>query len=209
MKPAHLTTIWAVLSVFLVAYAVGVVAYTQGGAASTVKIPIIDLPLVIAGRGPAAVAGLIVCTVTLILSATVGWAYARQSKPFDKWYSRIPVVGLKDMVPGDVMSRFYQGLVLFVFLVPPIYAIVHFWRIMLGSRVVTTDPTPKPTAGVWDWSALTSLNDPARICALTTDDCKPSSTYFPGLEPVVLIVLCLIAAFVVGGQLLAIFRRPR
>ncbi len=208
MKPAHLTTIWTVLSVFLLAYAASVVAYTQGGATTTPKIPIIDLPLVIEGRAPAAVTGLVICTLVLILSAAVGWIYARQGKLFDRWYSRIPVVGLKDMTPGDRLSQIYQGVVLFVFLVPPIYAIVHFWRIMLDARVVTTDSTPKPTAGIWDWSALTSLNDPARICALTTGDCKPASTYFPGLEPVVLIVLGLVAAVVVGGQLLAIFRRP-
>lgn len=198
MSRANLTALWASLGLFLVYYAVNSYIRTQGGE------PILDAKLVVSGRTPAAVVGIVVCSVTLLLVALVGRRYARHPRSGHEWHRRLPVVGLKGLNTGSTDGQVYQAASLVVFLGLPLIALVHFWRVMLNSPVVSN--TTQLPLSLWDLGAfLAQPNNPAKIC---TDAGNPECvTYLPGLEPTLLLVVTLAAVAMVGWQLATIFRR--
>src|SRR5262249_3960926 len=80
----------------------------------------------------------------------------------------------------------------------PVLSLVHFWSLFISAHIVTTKTPPTPIASIWSWSALTSLDDPARICTRYNVEpqvsCEGNITLLPGLEPTVFAVLTTAAA---------------
>ena len=95
----------------------------------------------------------------------------------------------------------------------PAVALIHFWRLFNGAKVVTTDNPPKDVAGIWDWSVLKvkGRDDPARICTDYIVDgakisCEKNATILPGLEPTVLAFLTAAAVLLLLMHWQAVFR---
>src|SRR5262249_18997331 len=149
-----------------------------------------------ANRIPAAMWGIPIGSVLLLLNSLVGLHYARRTGP--DWHNRIPIVGFDSIDTSSSEGQYYQGTMLGLLSFLPAIALIHLWRLFHGARVVITGDPPRDASSVWDWSALTSLNDPARVCTNYIADkaiaCEKNATVLPGLEPTVFAVLTLAAA---------------
>jgi hypothetical protein len=197
MTPHQMSKVWTVLSLALLYYAMNTYLVTQGGS------PIFGATLIVTNRIPAAMMGIPICSVLLILSSLIGWDYA--AKNGASWADRVPLVGFENINTASREAKFYQGTMLATMSVLPVIALIHFWSVFLEAYAVTTKNPPAQIPSIWSWSALTSLNDPARVCnifhaqpgapgAPPTISCEGSNTLLPGLEPTFLAVLSLIAA---------------
>jgi hypothetical protein len=189
MTPEQLSKIWTVLSLFLLYYALNTYIATQGGN------EIFDAKLVVSHRIPAAMMGIPICAIVLLLGSLVGIDYARRNGP--SWHSRIPIVGFSSINTGSREGKIYQGVMLTVLSVLPAVSLIHFWILFSRAQLVTTKNPPKPIGSIWDWSALVSLDDPARICSQFHTEpqisCDGNITILPGLEPTIFAIITVLA----------------
>jgi hypothetical protein len=205
MTPAQIGKVWTVLGLFLLYYVLNTWIVTQGGQ------EIFGAKLVISYRIPAAMWGIPIACVLIGLNAIVGWRYAWRTG--SAWHDRLPVVGFDTIATGSREGRFYQGCIFALLSVLPGVALIHFWRLFNGAKVVTTDNPPKPVDGIWDWSVLKvkGWDDPARICTDyivegTKISCEKNATILPGFEPTVLAILTLAAVLLLLMHWRAVFR---
>jgi len=192
MTSQQISKVWTVLSLALLYYALNTYLVTQGGT------PIFGATLIVSSRIPAAMMGIPICSILLLLSSLIGMDYAQKDR--SNWADRIPLVGFERI---DTMSReakFYQGAMLALLSVLPVIALIHFWSVFSEAYAVTTKNPPTVIPSIWSWSALTSLNDPARVCnifhmqpsaagAPPTISCEGTNTLLPGLEPSAFVVM--------------------
>jgi hypothetical protein len=203
MSEQQISKVWTVIGLFLLYYVMNTWIVTQGGQ------EIFGAKLIVSSRAPAAMWGIPVASIALLLNSVVGTYYARRTGP--RWSNRVPVVGFEKINPDSREGKFYQGSMLALLSLVPTVALVHFWRLLILSNVVTTDDPPRPVSSIWSWSALTTLNDPARICTDLAHDgntlrCLNNATILPGLEPTLFAILTLATAVVVIMHWRAIFR---
>ncbi|MDR3474781.1 MAG: hypothetical protein P4M09_24280 [Devosia sp.] len=188
MSPKHLGQLWTTFSLFLIYYATNSYIVTQGGQ------PILDAKLVLDAKFPAAAVGIAVCTVMLFLASLVGWRYARGTT--GSWHQRIPVVGLKGLGTGSIEGMIYQGTMAVLLALLPLVAILHFWDMVLGVKIVHSAADPV-RVGLWDWGWLAQhgWDNPAQICSnnFGDADCKTPATFLPGFEPTLFAVLTALA----------------
>jgi hypothetical protein len=166
--------------------------------------------LIVGNRVPAAMWAIPVTCLVLLLNSVVGLRYARWTGP--GWHDRIPIVGFESIVTSSSEGKFYQGTMLFLLSFLPAAVLVHFWRVFNGAKVVTTDDPPQPVSSVWDWSALTKFDDPARICTDVVREggkmaCEKNATILPGLEPTLFALLTAGAVLALAIHWYAVFRR--
>lgn len=196
MTSQQISKVWAVLSLALLYYALNTYLVTQGGA------PIFGATLIVSNRIPAAMMGIPICSTLLLLCSLIGMDYARKGRA--NWADRIPLVGFEQIDTGAREAKFYQGAMLAVLSVLPVIALIHFWIVFSEAYAVTTKNPPAVIPSIWSWSALTSLNDPARVCnifhlqqstsgAPATISCDGTNTLLPGLEPTIFAVLTVAA----------------
>lgn len=205
MTLAQIGKIWTVVGFFLLYYVLNTWIVTQGGQ------EIFGAKLVVSYRIPAAMWGIPIACVLIGLNAIVGWRYARRTGSI--WHERIPVVGFDAITTASPEGKFYQGTMFGLLSVLPALALIHFWRLFNGAKVVTTDNPPKDVASIWDWSVLKvkGWDDPARIC---TDyivngakiSCEKNAIILPGFEPVVLAVLTAATVLLLLMHWRAVFR---
>jgi hypothetical protein len=199
----QISKIWTVIGLFLLYYVLNTWIVTQGGQ------EIFGAKLIVSHRAPAAMWGIPIACLALLANSLVGIHYARQTGP--GWSNRVPLVGFEKINRDSREGKIYQGSMLALLSLVPAMALIHFWWIFVLSRVVTTQDPPQPIASVWSWSALTTLNDPARICTDLSRDggtlrCLHNATLLPGLEPTLFAVLTAAAAVMVFRHWLAVFR---
>ncbi|WP_149911018.1 hypothetical protein [Agrobacterium tumefaciens] len=200
MTQSQLGKIWFVISAFLLYYTLNSWLVTQGGQ------EIFGAKLVVAKRVPAAIIAILICSVLLILASRIGRLYALRSGP--SWHARVPVVGFDAIDTGSREGKIYQRAMLFFFSILPIAGLIHFWFIVSSAKVL-----PKgsgKSTGIWDWSALTTLNDPARICSAFTEgqagSCADNVTILPLIEPAAFLLLTLVALVAVIAHWRTVFR---
>ncbi|MGX1233616.1 hypothetical protein AB7M71_006708 [Bradyrhizobium japonicum] len=157
MTQQQLSKIWTVVGLFLLYYALNTWIVVQGGQ------EMFGAKLIVGNRVPAAMWGIPVTCLVLFVNSLVGLRYAQRTPP-GNWHDRIPIVGFESIVTNSPEGKVYQGVMLFLLSLLPATVLIHFWRIFNSAMVVTTDDPPKPVSSIWDWSALTKLDDPARIC---------------------------------------------
>jgi hypothetical protein len=197
MTSQQISKVWTVLSLALLYYALNTYLVTQGGT------PIFGATLIVSNRIPAAMMGIPICSVLLLLCSLIGMDYARKSR--SNWADRIPLVGFEQIDTGSREAKFYQGAILMLLSVLPVIALIHFWSVFSEAYAVTTKNPPAVIPSIWSWSALTSLSDPARVCnilhiqpgasgAPPTISCEGTNTLLPGLEPTAFAVLTTAAA---------------
>jgi hypothetical protein len=205
MTQQQLSKIWTVVGLFLLYYALNTWIVVQGGQ------EIFGAKLIVGNRVPAAMWGIPITCVVLLVNSLVGLRYARRTAP-GSWHDRIPIVGFEGIVTNSSEGKVYQGTMLFLLSFLPAAVLIHFWRIFNSAKVVTTDDPPKPVSSIWDWSALTELDDPARICTELVRDggkiaCEKNATLLPEFEPTVFAVLTAVAVLALAIHWYAVFRR--
>jgi hypothetical protein len=187
MNREHYGQLWAGVSLLLLYYALNTWIVTQGGN------EIFDAKLVMSNRVPAAVVGIAVCGVLIAIASTFGLLFAVGGP---RWNDRIHVVWLKGLRADARSGKGYLGGVFFLVTALPALAMFHFWRLMVLASVMDRDGNRK--TDVFDWAPTRrTLNDPARICSDWiggTNPCSGNATFFPGLEPLLLAVITVIAA---------------
>jgi hypothetical protein len=163
---------------------------TQGGN------EIFGSKLIVSTRVPAAMMGIPICSVLLLLCSLIGIDYARKNGP--AWPDRIPLVGFEQINTGSREGKLYQGIMLAALSLLPVVSLIHFWNLFSHAHVVTTKNPPVLIPSIWSWSALVSLDDPARVCTILHTkpnvSCEGNITILPGLEPTTFAVLTLAAA---------------
>ena len=204
MTLAQISKVWTVVGLVLLYYVLNTWIVTQGGQ------EIFGAKLVVSNRIPAAMWGIPIASVLISLNSIVALHYARRTGP--AWHDRIPVVGFDSIETASAEGKFYQGTMFALLSVLPALALVHFWRLFNNAKVVTTDNPPKPVNGIWDWSALKSFDDPARICTDYFVDggkisCEKNATILPGFEPTVLAFLTLATAILLLLHWRAVFKK--
>lgn len=201
MSQVQLARVWFAVGCILLFYALNTWLVVQGGNT------LFDINLIHSGPTPAALIGICVCAVLLIVVSGIGLLYARRSPP--GWCNRIPM-GWLDKVQNDAPEvRVIKGALLAVFSLLPLAGMVHFWRVVIGAPVMKTDGSKQLLGGIWDWNGLTTMNDPARICSefnpSLESPCLANATVMPGLEPTLFAVLTGVATLLVFLHWRAVF----
>lgn len=204
MTLLQISKVWTVVSLFLLYYALNTYIVVQGGS------PMFGATLIVnvSSRIPAAMMGIPICSVLLILSAVIGIDHARKGGPY--WADRIPLVGFESIDTGKREAKIYQGVMLFLLSVLPVISLIHFWKVFCTARLVTTKNPPQAIDSIWSWKALVSLDDPARICTIFREapvSCDGNITVLPGLEPTLFAIVTLAAVLAVIGFWVSIFRK--
>lgn len=203
MSNQQISKVWTVVGLFLLYYVLNTWIVTQGGQ------EIFGAKLIVPNRAPAAMWGIPVACIALALNSIVGIYYARRTGPC--WSNRVPLVGFEAINMNSPEGKFYQGVMLVLLSLLPALAIAHFWRIFALSNVVSTGDPPRLVSSIWDWSALTTINDPARICTDLSRDgntlrCLSNATILPGFEPTLFAILTVATAGAMITHWRAIFR---
>ncbi len=203
MSEQQISKVWTVIGLFLLYYVLNTWIVTQGGQ------EIFGAKLIVSGRAPAAMWGIPVACIALFLNSIVGIHYAWRTGP--RWSNRVPLVGFEKINADSREGKFYQASMLTLLSLVPVIALIHFWRLLVLSNVVTTQDPPQPVSSIWSWSALTTINDPARICTDLAHDgsairCLNNATILPGLEPTLFAILTAATAVFVIMHWRAVFR---
>src|ERR1700733_12511031 len=130
MNEQQVSRIWTVIGLFLLYYVLNTWIVTQGGQ------EIFGAKLIASGRAPAAMLGIPIACIALLLNSIVGIHYAYRTGP--RWSDRVPLVGFENIDAQSREGRFYQGSMLALLSLVPSVAVVHFWRLLVLSNVVTT-----------------------------------------------------------------------
>jgi hypothetical protein len=190
MTAQQMSKVWTVVSLGLLYYALNSYLATQGAG------PIFSATLIISNRVPAAMLGIPICSILLLLSSLIGIDFARKNGP--AWADRIPLVGFEKIDTTAREAKAYQGFMLAVLSFLPAVSLVHFWILFCKADLVTTKNPPRLLTSIWDWSELTSLDDPARICNVLHRQpelsCEGNISILPGLEPTIFAIATLAAA---------------
>jgi hypothetical protein len=147
---------------------------SQGGS------EVFGLKLVVASKVPAAVVAIPVCSVLLLIVSLVGLRYARLTGI--AWHAKIPVVGFETLDTNSKDGRVYQAAMLFLLCILPCAALVHFWDVMLGAKIVSTAP-PAVIDSIWHRTPFGEWNDPVgsapSSATARTSPAKATSPSFP------------------------------
>jgi hypothetical protein len=206
MTREQISKIWTVVSLFLLYYAVNTYLVTQGGQ------PVFGATLISISRIPAATLGIPICSLLLIVCSLIGINYAHKSEPM--WAARIPLVAFEKIDVRSREGKIYQGTMLAALTLLPLVSLVHFWNLFATADLVTTKNPAVHIPSVWSWSALTSLDDPARICSVLrvgsnppgSLSCEGNMSVLPGLEASAFVLVTFAAAVVTIAFWWVVFR---
>lgn len=202
MTPPQIGKVWTAAGLALLYYAMNSWLVSQGGS------EVFGLKLVVASRVPAAMVAIPVCAILLLIVSLVGLRYAKLTGI--AWHEKIPVVGFETLNSGSKDGRVYQAAMLFFICIIPTAAIVHFWDVMLGAKIVSTAKPPAVIESIWQWTPFGQWSDPARICTIFRDtdmSCEGNITIVPGIEPMVFALLTFAAVAALIAFLGAVFVR--
>jgi hypothetical protein len=202
MTPQQIGKVWVVISVFLLYYALNTWIVTQGGN------EILGAKLIVTPRIPAAMMGIPICSILLVITSLIGKGFAERTGA--RWHSRVPILGFESIDTCTREGKLYQGAVITLLSLLPGVSLIHFWRLFATAHVVTTKNPPERIDSIWSWSALTKLDDPARICTDFNEtankiSCEGNITILPGLEPTVFAVLTGFAVIAIAFHWRALF----
>jgi hypothetical protein len=208
MTPLQLSKVWSVVSLFLLYYALNSYLVTQGGET------IFGATLIMKSRVPAGFLAIPICSVLLLMASLIGILFARRGGAH--WADRIPLVGFEQLNTPNTEAKIYQIAMLILLTLIPALTLIHFWQVASDAQLVTTAPHPlRIPGGMWDWNALTSLNNPADICSEITEKdsviaCNGRTTILPGLEPTIFAVLtgASVCAMLAFWRVVAIGSKP-
>ncbi len=202
MNQEHLAKLWRAIGAVLLFYSLNSYLATQGGET------VFSVKLFVKAREPIALFGIIIGAPLLFLGAVVGRSFASRSGP--TWHNRIPVVWFNEIDTASSEGRWYQRIMIVGLTILPALSLIHFFLIVEAASVCVRS-SPARTTNVWDWSALETLDDPTRIGGILNRAAQPpicenGVTFFPVVEPLVLLVLILAAYWAVYRQFCAIWR---
>jgi hypothetical protein len=125
------------------------------------------------------------------------------------WHAKIPVVGFETLDTNSKDGRVDHAEMLFLLCILPCAALVHFWDVMLGAKIVSTATPPAVIDSIWHWTPFGEWNDPARIGTILRDGndlaCEGNITVVPGIEPMTFAGLTFLAVVSLIAFLAAVF----
>lgn len=182
MTPKQVSRVWAVVSLALLYYALNSYLVIQGGQ------EIFGAKLVTPHKVPAAMVAVAICSALLLIASGVGIDFARGGGL--RWADHVPLVGLEEIDASRLNAKIYQGFMLVALSLLPSASLIHFWKTFANAAAATTGNPPKRIGGIWDWSALNSLDNPASVCTkFEGSSCEGKMTLLPGLEPTAFAIL--------------------
>jgi hypothetical protein len=179
MSPKDYSKIWGFIGKYLVAVTLATWATVQG-APGLFGINAADKYSLIA-----ALFGIVICAPLLVVMGYVGAQYAK-SIDHKTWAGRIPVVGLSEIDFRSRDGKLFQGFFLIAYVLVPAGGLVHFVRTLLMASVFTRQgrtPIGHFSIAHLDWT----LGDQVRVGE------GEGVTYFPVIEPLFLLSVCVIA----------------
>jgi hypothetical protein len=219
MDRRALTAIWTVLSLAAVYYALNTYLVSQG------LNTIFGSPILDSRPIPSAVFGLVVVPFLLIFAGFVGALYAWRHGTH--WHERIPTPFLKHLNTASREGKIFQAFVLIIAIGAPIGSVVHFWDKVNCSSCIfdTTNPpkrcpedAPPPVCNRYlpmvksIWAFQDSLSsDRYRIGVDSGKDFGGTNggvTFVPGLYPVFLLILSVLALASTAWFVFLIFHGP-
>lgn len=160
--------------------------------------------------------GILILSVLLILSAAVMREHAHRSGP--TWYERFPF-RLWDASPSIGLGRKGQVMAYVFFSILPLFALGHFWCVFLGEgklcSEITKDNWSTLAVGADDFFQFPADATVGRIFGdyyrlagevVGPDACKDATSFFPFVQPVVMLLLSVIAIFVTLRALYVVWR---
>lgn len=119
MTKAHLTRLWATLSLAAFAYIVGSVIVIQGG------VDIFGAKLLVSAKedGKAAIGYIAAIVGSVLLSAALAVAILHGRRHGNFWHDRLPVIGLDGLDTTSREGKLYQAFFLGVLVAMPLYGI--------------------------------------------------------------------------------------
>ena len=151
---------------------------------------------------------IVVCSFLLSINSLIGLRFSIRAS--GTWVDRIPIVGLS-VDSKTIEATIIQMFQLSVYILLPAGALVHFWDILRRGYVVTTGNNAHLVDSIWSWSAMSTFDDPARVCSYITQipflECELGVTFFPGLEPTLLAIASGVVIVATSIHLRSIFRR--
>ncbi len=178
MTNSQLAKAWAVIGLFALLFSLDSWLRTQGlSPMFGSKLPQPDQ------RSAAALFGFIVTAILIGTLLKVANVYTQRLSP-SNLASRLPVAFYETLDTSQPEAITYQRLMFFAFHVVPLVAMAHFLHIVLSDSYVVKaacelgNMTP---ISLWTWPDPYVLNDGYRLA------CCDGVTFFPVLEPVLLI----------------------
>jgi len=208
-----LQKVWIAVALICLIVALDFFAATQNwpinfGTKLVVEFKLSEMPPI-----HAAVIGLVFVLTFYCLVTWLGWVHARRmiGRPAERFPFRL--FGI-DMNSRD--GRTLQWVAGVLSLVFPLYAIGHFWRIMLNATVCHIRGDVEPSyASIWDINWLQTPG-PADSGALDhgfrigdKDHACEGVTFFPFFEPALLLLMTLLALYFLVRLTMTIFLHPQ
>jgi hypothetical protein len=203
MTQQQVAKLWSIVSLALLYYALNSWLVSQGAN------EIFEAKLVLSSsRLATAMIAILICCSLLIGTSLVGLLYA--SRADRRWHNRIPLFGFDSIDTSSREGKSYQVAMLTIFSLLPTLSLIHFWRVFLSGKVVTTGQPPRLASNIFDVTALIGFNDPARICDDLAPgpvlECAKGTTFFPLIEPVVWAAVTAVAVATMILHWRAVFR---
>lgn len=222
MNNQNLRVLWTTLGAICFYITINMWSKSQGGSVLFPGVLIDDRPI------PGSYLAVFVVAMLLFLVVRIGREYLK-GKQQQYWTLRFPVVGLEDLLPKDGLTRWYQGVFLFAFVILPAISLVHFC-----DKVITHgDIADKQSAEVYkgeifyisDLKQLFSLENyknnycmgqglqPTKLFKLCNKDddnnYEGGVTWFPLISPLAMLLVSALSIFYALTYLIDVFRRPK
>ncbi|WP_195820667.1 hypothetical protein [Roseobacter sp. MH60115] len=206
MTQQHLQKLWTLFGTILVFYSVNTWLSSQG-ANAILNVKILDERPVIG-----ALIAIPICSVLLFILARVGLQFAKGSHS-RKWQNRMPLVWLEGLDTDSKAGKSYQAFFLLIFILIPIVSLMHFLRKVMSADVVNLADR-STVVSAWhmvDWELLMFgpyWNDAYRIGETITPNTaslENTVTWFPMIQPIILVALVVVSSGAALRFLLGIF----
>lgn len=191
-----LTTIWSSLSVFLVFYSLDSWLATQGQKPLFSRI-IDERPSI------AALFGIPVGSVLLLLSIWMLFSYMKHFHR-DTWDSKYPLFSNLELNTGTRESKIFQGFCLFIFLIIPIAAQVHFMNKFLGGTAIFKDNCASVSVSIYKLYCPTIFFQ--KGCDIFRYGEIEGVTFFPLYQPVLYVSIQSFVLYLFVSYLTALFQ---
>lgn len=189
MDKKSVTKLWFGIGVVLSFYAINTWLSSQGAN------PFLSITLLDDRRAVGALFGIFICSPLAILLSSIGEMFIEKFGG-QGWPERIPVVWLETLDTSTREGRLYQGVLLFLFVVLPALSLLHFFNVVVGTEI--RDTTACSPLRFWD--VVCPEGDRYRFGE------RGGVTFFPIVEPIMVLALFLYAEFRVCRYLRVIFK---
>jgi hypothetical protein len=209
MTKAHLTRLWATLSLAAFAYIVGSVIVIQGG------VDIFGAKLFVAAEkdGKPAIGYFAAIVGGVLLSAALAIAILHARRHGTAWHERLPVIGLEGLDTASREGKLYQSFFLIVLVIIPLYGIGRSLEVAnRGGLCEQAKAAEQPRwykGNEWRLVFLPERTNQLRLMreGENSGPCSGHGVEINWYTPILVIGAPALAVFLVGALFLTLWRR--